>query len=329
MKISTDDLRELILNVLSKKYNKEQSALIADVVLFAELAGKKSHGILRLLNGEYGIMEQNPFSEPEIIEKTKVSALIKGNGNPGPLVGSLGMKKVIELAKENGFGLVGTNESFSSSGCMAYYLKNITDNGLIGITFAQSAVSTPPHGGIEPLFGTNPISFGIPTEGDPIIFDMATSAITFGEIIDANEKGIELPKNVAIDADGNMTTDPKMAMEGATLAFDNSYKGSGLAMMVEILGGLWTNASYASIDEKKGWGNLFMAFSPDLLMSVADFKEKAKMLVDTVRNSRSQTGRKIRIPGENVLRDYNHCLMSGEIDVDEYQLNKLKEFVAE
>lgn len=328
MKIKITELRKLIKSALLKKYSESQANLITDVMMFGEMSGKSSHGIVRLLIGKYSVMAQEPKGEPKLTKKSKVSTVIEGNGNPGMLVGSLAMAEVISLAKENGFGIVGTRENFGSSGCLSYYLEKIAKENLICVVMAQSPVSTAPYKSLQPLFGTNPMSFGIPANPKPLIFDMATSAIAFGAMVRARELGLKLPENVAVDKEGNMTTDPVKAIEGATLAFDNSYKGCGLAMMVEILSGIWPGADYAGLNIPGGWGNLFMAFSPDLLISIDEFKKKTEQLIETVRTSKTKDGSKVRIPGENTIKNRDECLKSGEVEVDEKLLNQVKEFVS-
>jgi LDH2 family malate/lactate/ureidoglycolate dehydrogenase len=327
MRIKIGELENLIKSVLWEKYDEESASLITEVVLFGELSGKASHGIVRLLIGKYSVMAQEAKGKPSVTKKTKVSSVVEGRGNPGMLVGPTAMKEVIRLAKENGIGVVGTRDNFGSSGCLSYYLEKIAKENFIAVVMAQSPVSTAPYGGIEPLFGTNPISFGIPANPQPLIFDMATSAITFGAIVRAKELGLKLPENVAADKEGNVTTDPAKAIEGATLAFDNSYKGCGLAMMVEILAGIWPGADYAGLNILGEWGNLFMAFSPDLLIGVAEFKRKAEQLIETIRNSKTKDGSKVRIPGENTIRKRDECLKTGEVEVDEKLVAQIKEFI--
>ena len=324
MNIPIAELESTITQILQQKYDRDDASHIKDVILFGELSGKKSHGIVRLIVGNTSVMAQNPSGKPEIIHKTKVSSVIEGNLNPGMLVGSMAANEVTRLAKENGFGIVGTHGSNSSSGCLAYYLEKITKENLIAVLMAQSPQSTIAHGGIEPMFGTNPLSFGIPAIPTPIIFDMATAAISRGAMIKAKELGEQLPKNVAIDHDGNPTTDPDKAIEGATLSFDNSYKGSGLAMMVEILSGLWPGADFVGKNPSGRWGNTFMAFSPDLLTDTEVFKQKTKILIETVRHSKTKDGHQVRIPGENTLKTRDQNLASKHIDIDEHLYNELK-----
>lgn len=324
MKILIKDLDKIITKILRKKYDTEDTNRMKDLILFGELSGKTSHGIVRLIIGDSCIMAQNPQGKPAIIHKTKLSSIIEGNNNPGMLVGSIAMNEVVRIAKLNGFGLVGTKQSNSSSGCISYYLEKIAKENFIAIIMAQSPKSTIAYGGIEPLFGTNPISFGIPSQPRPIIFDMATAAISFGAMLKTKELGLKLPNNVAIDMNGNPTTDPTQAMNGATLAFDNSYKGSGLAMMVEILAGLWPGADFVGMHPEGGWGNIFMAFSPDLLINIENFKQKTKELIERIKLSKTKDGNKIRVPGEYTLDTRDKHLKESMIDVEDILYHELK-----
>src|SRR3989344_4309259 len=328
MKIKISELEKLIKDALKNKYDEKETDLITDVVMFGELSGKTSHGIVRLIAGNASVLAQAPKRKPIFIHKSKLSINIEGNGNPGMLVGPLAMNEVIRLAKENGFGVVGTSGSSTSSGSLSYYVEKIAKVDLIGIVMAQSPESTPPYGGIEPLFGTNPIGFGFPAKNKPLIFDMGTSAISFGAILEAKALGKKLPKNVALDKKGNITDDSNKAVEGATLSFDRSHKGAGLAMMVEILAGLWPGAWFTVHNKEAGWGNLFMAFSPDLLMDLNEFKERVNLLVETVRNSKTKDGKKVRIAGERTINIRNDKLKKGFLEIEDRLLNQLKKFTS-
>lgn len=317
MKVKIADLEHLILLSLRKKYNEADSRLMADVLLFGQLSGKTSHGIVRLFVGNSSILSQTPKGKSEIIVKSKNSSIIIGNGNPGMLVGPLAMKEAIRIAKKERVGFVGTKDTHTSSGCLSYYLEKIASDNLIGVIMAQSPLSTPVIGGIEPLFGTNPMSFGIPSEPHPFIFDMATSAISFGALLKAKTLGQKIPMNVAIDKYGELTTDPEEAIQGATLPFDNSYKGAGLAMIVEILAGLWPGADFSGLNEQGGWGNLFIAIHPGLFMNPKEFKEKVHLLVEKARHSKTKSGERVRIPGEQTIDTRNTSLKLGEVDIED------------
>jgi L-2-hydroxycarboxylate dehydrogenase (NAD+) len=150
---------------------------------------------------------------------------------------------VIEKAKKRGFCVVGVRNTFSSNCAQAYYVEKMAQENLIGIMCSRSPAATSGFGSIDPLFGTNPMGFSFPTKNHPLVFDMATSAMTFSGLILAKTKGESIPKNMAIDSDGKPTTDPAAAMKGALLSFDRGYKGAGLAMVVEILAGSLINSS--------------------------------------------------------------------------------------
>lgn len=324
MKIKIDEFQKIILHSMKSKYDDDYALRMAELVMFGELSGRVSHGLVRLLAGA-SILSQNPTGKAEITKVTKLSSMIEGNGNPGMLVGSLACDEVIKIAKENDFGIVGTRGSHTSSGCLTYYLEKIAKEDLIGIIMAESPTSTPPFGGIEPLFGTNPIAFGIPANPRPVIFDMGTTAITFGELLNAKALGKNIPEGVALDKEGNPTTDPEKAMEGATLPFDNSYKGAGLSMMVEIFAGTLPHSCYAGIDEDKGWGNMFMAFSPKLLSNVEEFKERMEKMIDKIRGSKTKDGSKIRISGEKTIDTRDKNLESGEVEIADKMYELLME----
>ena len=324
MKISIKILDQLIHERLRIKYDENDARLMTDVILFGELSGKTTHGIVRLLIGNSSVIAQKPKGKPIFQKKSRVSTLIDANGNPGMLVGQYALAEAIRFGEDNGIGIVGTNTSFSSSGCLSYYLEKIANKNLIGIIMAQSPPSTVPYGGVEPLFGTNPIGFGIPATPRPLIFDMATSAISFGAILKAATLGQRLPEHVVVDREGNPTTDPKKAMDGATLPFDNSYKGAGLAMIVEILAGILPGADFAGQNPQGGWGNLFIAFYPTLLGDVEQFKQNVYKLVERVKNSKTKTGSKVRIVGENTLQMRDTNLKKGEIDIEDKLYEELK-----
>lgn len=318
------ELETFIMDVLRTEYSAEESKRMTEIILFGELAGKPSHGIIRLVRGNYGAFVEGKRGTMVYNRKTKVSTQIDGKGNPGMLIASIAMQEVLKLAKDNGIGIVGTKGSFGSAGALTYYCEKIARENLIPVMLAQSVPVIAPFNTKRALFGTNPIAFAIPTENDPLIFDMSTSAIAFGNIMKHKATNTKLPEGVAIDEEGNMTTDPHKAVNGATLAFDASYKGSGLAMMVELLAGLWTESSYEGLHEENGAGNLFLAFSPELLSDTESLKQKAKEFIETLRNAPTRDGKKVRIPGENTLKIRDANLAKGEIEVNETILNQIK-----
>ena len=322
MRIAIAELKELMEKVVSSKhYSLEEAQKIVEVLLYAELSGKNTQGILKLLGSEPA-QDIKPTNKPKIIRETGLSALIDGGNSAGPMAAQIATDKVIEIANKKGFGIIGVNNTFSSVGAIGFYARKIAKNNLIGIVAASSPRAALHFGGIDPAYGTNPIAFGFPTKDNPITFDMATSAITWYGLVRAKVLGEKLPDNVAVDKEGNVTTDPEKAMEGAILPFDNSYKGSGLAMVVELLAGVLPGANY--VFDEGDWGTTFIAISPSLLMDIGEFTKRSSDLIEKVKLSRTKDGQAIHIPGYDSESEIQEILKSGEIEIEEKIIEDLK-----
>ncbi len=326
MKIKIAELENIITKILLTEYTSEEANLIKDVLMFGELSGKPSHGLLRLLKGNFGVFVDDKRGTPEYNRKTKVSTIIDAKGNPGMLAAPLAVEEAINLGKENGIGIVGVKNFVNTTGSVSYYVEKIAKQNLIGIAFVQAVNNlVAPFGTKKPFFGTNPIAFGVPAEPKPFIFDMSTAAIAYGNVMNAKINNKNLPENVAIDKDGNPTTDPAEVIDGAILPVGNSYKGSGLAMMVELLGSVWVGGGFAGLHMENGSGNLYLAMSPDLLSDVESFKKRVQELVETLKSAETRDGSPVRIPGENTFAKRDKSLESGEIDITDATFQKIQE----
>ena len=323
MKIPITDLRQKIIATLKQNFTEVQANRIADYLLWAEMSSIKTQGIIKL-TGTTPLQKVVPKHDITIERDTKLSQLIDAGAYPAPLVSQQATDTVIQKAKEHGFGIVAVHNLFSSNGAQAFYVERIAKANLIGIALARVPGSFAPFDSIDPLFGTNPIGFAFPTKDEPIVFDMATSAMTWYGLVLAKAHGEQIPENMAIDRDGNPTTDPSEAMDGALLPFDRGYKGSGIGMVVEILGGPLASAAYCSYKDEDSWGSLFMAIDPELLVDIEQFKANCSDLIATVKTSRKKSGiNKIRMPGERARTAREEAEKSGMVDVDEVILREL------
>lgn len=325
MKITVKDLREKILNTLTEKgFSREDAETVAEYLLWAETSGIKTQGIIKM-TGTEPLQDIQPAHEIKVERDTKLSQLINGGAHPAPLVSQKATDVAIQKAKEHGFGIVGVRNTFSSNGAQAFYADKIAQQDLIGIVCSRSPASTTGFDSIDPLFGTNPIGFGFPTEHEPIVFDMATSAMTFYGLVLAKARGEQIPDDMAIDKDGKPTNDPAAAMDGAILPFDRGYKGAGLGMVVEMLAGPLTNSAW--IDNKtfkEEWGSLFIAIDPNLLVDTDVFKKNASDLVAKVKASRKKEGaNEVRLPGERAAESRKEAESSGMVEVEEAIMREL------
>jgi delta1-piperideine-2-carboxylate reductase len=125
-------------------------------------------------------------------------------------------------------------------------VEPFADEGLVALSVVNSMTCVVPHGARKPLFGTNPIAFAAPCAGhDPIVFDMATSAMAHGDVQIAARAGQQLPEGMGVDAGGQPTTDPKAILEGGALLPFGGHKGSALSMMVELLAAALTGGHFS------------------------------------------------------------------------------------
>lgn len=325
MKVSIKNLEAKILKTLTEKgFSNEDAKSITDYLLWAEASGIKTQGIIKM-TGTEPLQNIQPKHEIKIERDTKLSQLMNGGANPAPLVSQKATDVVIAKAKEHGFGIVGVRNTFSSNGAQAFYADKIAKEDLIGIVCSRSPASTTGFDSIDPIFGTNPIGFGFPTESEPLVFDMATSAMTFYGLVLAKARGEKIPDNMAINKDGKPTNDPAEAMNGAILPFDRGYKGAGLGMVVEMLAGPLTNSAW--IDNKTftdEWGSLFIAIDPNLLVDTPVFKKNASDFIAKVKSSKKKEGSgEIRLPGEHAFKNRKEVESSGMVEIENAIMKEL------
>lgn len=294
MKISVENEKELVMEILTKIGVKEnQAKIITAATLDSDLKGFTSHGLGRFPQYIRGI-ESNRIQidgEYDIVKETESIALINGNSLFGQYVAHEAMMLAIKKAKKTGIGAVGTFNS-NHFGVTGYYSDLAIRNDVIGLVNCNTEPGVAPLGGKKPILGTNPIAMGIPAEETYIAVDMATSTAARGKLLEAKRKGTEIPPNTAIDKDGNPTTDPEAALEGSLLPF-GAHKGYALSFMIEILCGPLVNAAFGTAvtgtagdyKEECTKGDLFIAIDPDKFTSIEKFKEETEEFVKEVRAS--------------------------------------------
>jgi len=322
------DLEKMVHSALIKQgYNDNEASVVQDMLLYAQLRGN-NQGIVKLIgNG----IPKNPNAGEIMIEKeTKLSARIYGNHNAGAVVLKKAMETAIKKAKEHGFGIVGTNNTNTSTGALGFWAHEIAKEGFIGFVFAGSPETVCMHGSYEPIFGTNPLAIGIPSASDPIVLDMATAAMAYYGLIEAKTAGKKIPSDIAYDKDGKITVDPQEAMNGALRSFDKSYKSAGLALMVEILTGPLVGASFTGIgDTASNWGNLVIVVDPDLLTDKNIFLQNVRELAVKVKSTKKLPGvKEILLPGERGDKLTKEIIASGKIEIEDNLYNELKKITA-
>ncbi|KIW13265.1 hypothetical protein PV08_08452 [Exophiala spinifera] len=288
---------------------QEHATYVADALVLADLRGVDSHGINRLPSYisrlEAGAL--NPAPKLEFQMKTPIMALLDAQNTFGFVAASMAIDKGIEMASAFGMGVVAVKHS-NHYGMASAYLCRAIEQGYAAMAFTNSSRSMPPWGAKEPLFGTSPFAIGLPggDEGD-FILDMSPSVAARGKIRKAARRKERIPEGYALDEYGRPTTDPEAALRGVVLPIGGP-KGSGIAMMMDIFGGLLTGAAFKGdvVDMNKNKtdpqnvGHWFMVFKPDVFLdSRAEYETRMNELMRAVRECDKAEGvKRIFTPGE-------------------------------
>jgi L-2-hydroxycarboxylate dehydrogenase (NAD+) len=326
--ISVEELEKTVERAMRNiGYPADEARTLTEIMMHAEVHNN-NQGISKLYDVESpGGIKFNPDAGPLKVERESIlAAVVNGNQRSGMTALSKAVDLAVAKAKAGpGMAITGTYNTYTSTGMLAYYAAQLGKNDLIGIVMAQSPELVAPHGGKKAVFGTNPICVAIPgPEDGPLILDMATAAITLFGLITSKANGTPLPPGVAVGPDGNPTQDPDEALKGALLTF-GGHKGSGLSLIVELLGGVLPGGATAggSVTKKvaKNWANTVIAIDPSLLMDLSTFKSKVRQVCAHVKS----TGDRVLLPGEIEKRHFARNTASGKLNVSTALLGKIKE----
>lgn len=306
-------------------FDAEESRDIIAHLVDAELCGYRNLGLPRILTIHEDPRSRETRTPVRIVHQTKVSALLDGGNHSGYYAVRRATELAIAKARKHRIAVVGLFGSYLS-GRNAYYLERIARAGFVGIHLASALPSVLPHGGARPAFGTNPIGFGFPTGGDPLIVDLGTAAMTRSEVILRSRLGLPLPEGTAIDARRHPTTDPSEALKGGILAF-GGRRGSALAFGIQAMGLLAGSAlARGSVQD---YGFLFVVFDPGILMPPRQFRAQLKQLIEAVRAVPPlDPSDPVRIPSERAFRERARRRKEG-IDVDRAVYDRLRALSAQ
>src|SRR5215469_9119575 len=266
---------------------EENAEATADILSWADLHGVDSHGI-SMIPGYDRLRRAGRAkmaARPRIIKETPVSALVDGGGGLGHVPAHFAMQVAIDKAKSSGMAIAAVRNS-AHFGATGYYTLMAAREGLIGVACTSaSGVQVAPTFGKEAKLGTDPWSFAAPTaNGEPFLLDMATTTVAAGRIRNKANEGLPCPPGWVLDKDGQPSTDPLAAREkGGFLTSlggapeNSSYKGYGLAVMVNILGACLPGATLITdpLAGKKPQGadigHCFIAIDPGLFRDPEEF----------------------------------------------------------
>jgi LDH2 family malate/lactate/ureidoglycolate dehydrogenase len=216
--------------------SRVHAALVAEVLVWADLRGVGSHGVMRIPRYvawlESGDM--NPRPEMRIATETAASVLLEADRAPGPVAMMEGVAHALRKARDAAIGLALVRGT-THTAALGYYTQAAARHGMAAIALSASAPNMAYHGARAAGVSTGPISIAVPGDREPLVLDMASALVPFGRLAQARRSGGTLPAGAALDCDGNPTTDPAKAEIPLPMG---GPKGSGLALMIECLASL-------------------------------------------------------------------------------------------
>ena len=315
MLLTYPDARQLAMDVLiSHAMPEDHAAIVADHLVDAAAAGHGFAGLPRVMALVEHLKDHPPGAPITITDKSASSAVIDGAGNNGYVTSIIGIDKAMELARQSGVGVVGIKNTWFS-GRLAYYVERAARAGFVAFHTASTQARVAPAGGIDRIFGTNPLAFAFPCDPEPLVIDFGTGMTTWGNVLLRRKLGQDLDPGSAVDAQGNPTNDPSAALEGAFLPW-GGHRGYGLALVVQVLAMMAGGKMVA--EEVTDSGFFFLVIDPALLGSAADFRANVTGLVAHIEASRPVPGNeKVRVHGRGSLAKRAKAQALGSIEVDQ------------
>lgn len=273
--LSLEAIYELAKNVMvANGCDAANAEALADIIYRAERDGSHSHGLFRIPGYVKALRsgKVDGKAKPTIKHLTPAIIQVDGHGCFAPLAQAVGLPALAESTEKIGIAalsLIGVHH-FAALWPETEYLA---DRGLVGIACTAYMPSVAPAGATEALFGTNPLSFAWPRPGhSPVVYDMATASMAMGDVQIAARDGRDVPLGTGLDANGELTTDPAAIAKGVLLPF-GGYKGSAIALMVELLAAGMTGEQFSfearDNDNKDGGpprgGEIVIGMSPALI----------------------------------------------------------------
>lgn len=311
-----------------------EAQVCSDVLIESDIRGIKSHGIGRFKmyidRMKDGII--SPVCRQTLIKETDNTAVIDAGDSLGHVVATHAMQLAIDKAKSHNIGMVAVRNS-THFGITGYYPSMAVNNNMVGLAFSNARPSVAPTFGVEPMIGTNPISFGAPSdEPYPFLLDIATSTTQRGKIEVYAREGTPTPKGLTIDLHGNEPTDSrallKLFVDGAASLLPlggageelGGHKGYGLGVMVEILCAAFSGGSFGKA--LKGMdgdrhiphqlGHFFVAINIESFVPLGVFKSITGAIMREIRSSAKVPGHdRIYLAGEKEFEMIERCKKVG------------------
>jgi len=321
IRVPYEDLEELsheMLKVAGVPHNIASS--VVEALLFASVRGVDSHGI-RLLPHylrELKAGRINPKPKMQFTQTAPATGIVDADHTFGPTATVFAMDKAIHMAGECGVAAVSVKNS-THFGPAGYYAELAAKKDCIGFAMTHADSLMKSHNGTRAYFGTNPIAFSAPLEGEgPLCLDMATSRVNWNKVRQMRERGERLPDGWAADKEGKETDDPH---EARALLPAGEYKGFGLSMMVEVLCGVLSGMPFGRnivdmytepISRKRFLGHFVCVIDVSKFGDTNEFKKRMTEMVREVRSEPALDSKKpVVVSGDPEKKIKNDRMKTG------------------
>ncbi len=261
--------------MISNSCDEANASAVASTVSRAERDGSISHGLFRIPGYVASLRSGKVNGHADPKAETITPAVIRLHGDNGftPLALQRGLPLLASAAQKLGVAVLAISHTYHFAALWPE-TEALAEQGLAGLACTAYKPVVAPAGAKKAFFGTNPISFAWPRPGQtPLVYDMATSAKALGDVQIAARDGHDVPPGTGLDADGNPSTDPAKIANGGVLLPFGGYKGSAIALMVELLsaGMVGERFSYeaAEVDNNDGGpaggGEFLLAMTPEVI----------------------------------------------------------------
>ncbi|MGN8262069.1 Ldh family oxidoreductase [Pseudomonas sp. SMSB3] len=307
-RIPLHDLRQLLQQIFERHGCSETvAAVLADNCASAQRDGAHSHGIFRM-PGYVSTLDSgwvDGRATPHVTDVAAGFVQVDAAGGFAQPALAAARALLLDKARNAGIAVLAIRNSHHFAALWPD-VEPFAEEGLVALSVVNSMTCVVPHGARKPLFGTNPIAFAAPCAGQqPIVFDMATSAMAHGDVQIAARAGQALPSGIGVDALGQPTCDPKAILDGGALLPFGGHKGSALSMMVELLAAALTGGHFSwEFDwsrhpgAKTPWtGQLIIVIDPSKAQG-SHFAQRSAGLV-----AQMQAAGLSRLPGERRYRE--------------------------
>jgi uncharacterized oxidoreductase len=294
--------RELGLSMIMKSgVSKEEAETIVDVLVAGSLWGIDSHGVRNLPT----FTQKKAKAHMKILKEMPATAILDADHAYGPVSAKRAMEIAIDKAKTQGIASCSVvNGEWITN--LFYYSMMAVRNDMIGVVVAREGPVCAPWGGTKPVTGTNPMSIGVPAgKSYPIVLDFATTIVAQGHVKTLILEGKPLPAGWLIDRKGDSVEGYALTLEklnefwneGGSLLPFGTYKGYGINLVIDILGGALNLTGTGS--RAKGQGALMTAINIGAFVPVKDFKEEVDRLIAEIKSSPLRPGfNEVLLPGE-------------------------------